>query len=116
MTLVLLLGLQAAPELVDVRKIWDKAPHNAFTDLARHKDRWWCVFREGRHHVSPDGSLRVLTSADGEAWESAALLRREGDGWAVVERDVGPCDYAWPSLFAQHPAWPPALLAYWAGL
>jgi len=78
MVIVLLMGLQAAPELVDVRKIWDRAPHNAFTDLLRHKDRWWCVFREGRAHVSPDGALRVLTSADGAAWESAALLRREG--------------------------------------
>ena len=25
------------PELVDVRKIWDQAPHNAFTDLVRHE-------------------------------------------------------------------------------
>lgn len=61
-------------KLVEVRKIWDKAPHNAFTDLVRFKDRWFCVFREGKAHVSPDGALRVLTSTDGEKWESAALL------------------------------------------
>src|SRR5436190_452762 len=64
----------AKPELVEVAKIWDKAPHSAFTDLVRHKDRWFCVFREGKGHVSPDGAVRVLTSADGKAWESAALL------------------------------------------
>jgi hypothetical protein len=61
-------------QLAGVRRIWDAAPHNAFTDLVRHQDRWWCVFREGAAHVSPDGKLRVITSADGEAWESAALI------------------------------------------
>jgi len=61
-------------ELVEVRKIWDQAPHNAFTDLIRFRDRWFCVFREGQAHVSDDGALRVITSEDGEDWTSAALL------------------------------------------
>jgi len=61
-------------KLLEVRKIWDKAPHNAFTDLVRFKEEWFCVFREGKGHVSPDGSLRVLASKDGQTWESAALL------------------------------------------
>lgn len=60
--------------LVDVNKIWDQAPHNAFTDLVRFQDRWFCVFREGKGHVSPDGALRVITSTDGQQWESAALI------------------------------------------
>lgn len=66
----------AAPEaqLIDVQKIWDKAPHNAFTDLVRHNETWFCVFREGQNHVSDDGSLRVLRSKDGETWTSAALI------------------------------------------
>jgi hypothetical protein len=64
----------APAELVEVRKLWDRAPHNAFTDLTRYKGQWFCVFREGKAHVSPDGALRVLTSPDGEAWVSAALL------------------------------------------
>lgn len=63
------------PELVDVRKIWDKAPHNAFTDLIRFDGRWICVFREGKGHVSPDGALRVIESADGVVWKSAALIQ-----------------------------------------
>ena len=62
-------------ELVETRKIWDQAPHNAFTDLVRFRDEWFCVFREGKGHVSPDGSLRVITSRDGKAWESAALIQ-----------------------------------------
>ena len=54
--------------LADVRKIWDRAPHNAFTDLVRFQDRWFCVFREGQGHVSPDGAIRVITSTDGREW------------------------------------------------
>jgi hypothetical protein len=64
----------AKAELVEVRKIWDRAPHNAFTDLIRFGDQWFCVFREGKAHVSPDGALRVITSRDGRQWSSAALL------------------------------------------
>ena len=63
--------------LVESRRIWDHAPHNAFTDLIRFRDRWFCVFREGQRHVSPDGSLRVITSVDGKKWESAALVTSE---------------------------------------
>jgi hypothetical protein len=62
------------PELVDVRKISDRANHSAFTDLVRFRDRWFLCFREGAGHVSPDGALRVLTSPDGDEWTSAALL------------------------------------------
>lgn len=78
--LVLAALLQEAPkpELVDARRIWDQAPHNAFTDLIRFKDRWLCVFREGKAHVSPDGALRVIGSADGEAWSSEALVTFDG--------------------------------------
>lgn len=64
-------------QLVDVQKIWDQAPHNAFTDLVRHQGKWFCVFREGKAHVSPDGALRVITSADGKEWKSAALIESE---------------------------------------
>jgi len=61
-------------KLIEVRRIWDKAPHNAFTDLIRFQDRWFCVFREGQDHASPDGTFRVITSADGTKWESAARI------------------------------------------
>ena len=36
----------AKPELLESRKIWDAAPHNAFTDLIWFKDAWYCCFRE----------------------------------------------------------------------
>jgi hypothetical protein len=72
-----LISLTAAgrdAELVDVRHIWGQAPHSAFTDLTRFKGRWYCAFREGSAHVSPDGAIRVLSSADGVVWVSAARL------------------------------------------
>ncbi len=66
------------PGIVSVRKIWDQAPHSAFTDLVRFKDKWFCTFREGAAHVGGDGKLRVLVSPDGEEWTSAALLAETG--------------------------------------
>lgn len=82
----LLLLLAALPvfaidvKLVDVRRIWDRAPHNAFTDLIRYRGEWFCVFREGEKHVSGDGKLRVIVSKNKRDWESAALLESpDGD-------------------------------------
>ena len=51
--------------------IWDNAPHNAFTDLIRWRDRWYCSFREGTAHSSYDGTVRLLSSTDGKTWQSA---------------------------------------------
>jgi hypothetical protein len=65
-------------EIVGVRMIWNQAPHNAFTGLVRFKDRWFCTFREGTGHAAHDGKLRIITSLDGETWESAALLAAPG--------------------------------------
>ncbi len=62
-------------KIINVQKIWDKAPHNAFTDLVFYKDKWWCVFREGENHVSSDGAIRIINSADAVSWESAALIK-----------------------------------------
>jgi hypothetical protein len=67
-------ALTVRAELVEVRKIWDQAPHNAFTDLARWQNQFYCAFREGRSHVSTDGKIRVLRSQDADTWTSAALV------------------------------------------
>ena len=64
--------------MVEARRIWDKAPHNAFTDLARFRNRWYCAFREGEGHASDDGKLRVIASDDGREWASVALMAWEG--------------------------------------
>lgn len=65
--------------IVSLEMIWDKSPHNAFTDLVRFKERWFCAFREGEGHVSHDGKIRILVSTDAKTWESAALLEAPGD-------------------------------------
>ena len=66
-----------------ITKIWDKAPHNAFTDLIKFKGRYYCAFREGTGHIpekdgSGDGEIRVLVSDDGVAWKSSVLLAKKG--------------------------------------
>lgn len=68
----------AQPEIVSVAKIWDRGPHNAFTDLIRWRDRWYCTFREADAHVGGDGKIRVLLSTDGKDWRSTALIREDG--------------------------------------
>ena len=66
-------------ELVSVTRIWDKAEYNSFTDLARFDGKWYCTFRESdAHELGRDGVIRVIVSADGRQWESAALLCQEG--------------------------------------
>ena len=81
---------KVSPTLVEVRKIWDKAPHNAFTDLVRFKDEWFCVFREGKGHVSPDGALRVIASKDGKVWRSTALLTSDDSDLRDAKINVTP--------------------------
>jgi hypothetical protein len=72
--LLLCATAMAEPQLVSVKKISDAAPHSAFTDLVYFKDRWLCTFREGKAHVSPDGAICVLESADAEKWDRVARL------------------------------------------
>ena len=66
---------------IQISKIWDKGEHNAFTDLIRFKNRFYCSFREGASHVGSkgkNGKVRILTSKDGKQWESIVLLEVDG--------------------------------------
>ena len=72
-------SVERVPGLLRVAKIWDRAPHNAFTDLIRFRDHWYCTFREGERHVyGQDGQIRIIASADGSQWHSMALLAEHG--------------------------------------
>ncbi len=74
------LARAAQPQLIDVKRIWDRGHHNAFTDLIRFKGKFYCVFREAQSHVSNDGAIRVLASKDMKSWTSAALVKHaDGD-------------------------------------
>jgi len=60
---------------ISVERIWDRAGHNAFTDLIRYESTFYCAFREGSGHVPGiDGTVRVIASDDGMNWRSIALL------------------------------------------
>jgi len=61
-----------------VKKLWDRSPHNAFTDLVTYRERLFCVFREGQSHISDEATLRILVSNDGEAWETASTVGMKG--------------------------------------
>lgn len=65
-------------QIVSIKKIWDQGNHNAFTDIIRFNNRWYCTFREADDHVGGDGRIRILISKDGEKWESAAALTEAG--------------------------------------
>ena len=55
-------GAEFAPqgEVLRIDRIWADAEHSAFTDLIRHRERWFCTFREGAKHASPDGVITSL--------------------------------------------------------
>lgn len=72
-------SLKKSNEEIEVTKIWDQGPHNAFTDLLRFNNAFYCTFREGTTHVKGwDGKARVLKSVDGKNWTSVALLEMPG--------------------------------------
>ena len=85
LSLLLLTTVLNAAEwkLISVARIWDQPKHAAFGDLIRCNDRWFAVFREGQGHAptkgkTDDGKLRVLSSNDGDKWQSEALLEEQG--------------------------------------
>lgn len=63
-------------ELLSVEKIWDQAPHNAFTDLVHYHGKWVCGFREAPAHTGgvKDSRIRIIASDDGQNWKSVATM------------------------------------------
>jgi hypothetical protein len=71
---------ETSMKIIQTSRIWDQARHNAFTDLVRFNDCFYCAFREGESHVSDDGVLRLIRSHDGKDWEPVAVMAwQEGD-------------------------------------
>lgn len=73
---------QSKEILIDVQRIWNAAPHNAFTDLIRWNDKFYCAFRTGTGHVpgatGEDGKIQVIVSEDGIKWSAAATIVEAG--------------------------------------
>jgi hypothetical protein len=65
-------------ELISVEKIWDKAPHNGFTDLTRFKNLFYCCFREGESATKGEGTIRTLISASGKTWVDNTSISEAG--------------------------------------
>lgn len=61
------------------KRIWSRAPHNAFTDLAWFQGAWWCAFRESEGHMVRDGKVRVLRSTNGVNWRTSGFFELSGD-------------------------------------
>lgn len=67
------------PLLVSCRRVWDYGDHNAFTDLLYAFGRFYLAFRESdSHEKGANGILRILVSADGNAWELGQTIEVEG--------------------------------------
>ncbi len=75
---------QKTPEqdkIISVERIWDRAGHNAFTDMVHYNGMFYCVFRESATH-KPDqnekfiinGSIRMIASEDGQNWASVTHI------------------------------------------
>ncbi len=61
-------------------RIWANAPHSAFTDLVRWQEKFYCTFREGKGHAGggDSGRIRIISSSEGERWQSVDLLKLTG--------------------------------------
>jgi len=78
-------GCLAGKPIWDLSRVRDREKTRLeFPCLIRFKGAWYCAFRVGEiHNNHPSGRGRIIRSADGEAWESVALL--EWDGGDVRE-------------------------------
>ena len=78
-------------KLLETRMIWDFDEHNAFPDLVRFNDRWFCAVREGTCHAGKrDGLVRVISSDDGVIWQSVKLFALEGSDLRDPKLSVTP--------------------------
>src|ERR1700722_11772338 len=66
------------PIVTLTQKIWDAAPHNAFTDLILFRGKWFCIFRESDSHAGHNGTLRLITTQDTIAWTSLHTWEESG--------------------------------------
>ena len=84
--LAFIVGQQyVAAEITDIEiiKVYDAAPHSAFTDLIRFNDSFYITFRTGTGHIpgkqtgEGDGEILILSSPDGKNWQLVARLAKK---------------------------------------
>ena len=68
----------------NLQRIWgDGSTHCAFTSLIEYKGKYYCAFREGFSHIfnekgEADGRIHIISSPDGDKWETAAIIAKAG--------------------------------------
>lgn len=62
----------------ETHQIWSDGHHNAFTGAAFWKGKTYVVFRNAEHHVSFDGQVKILSSADGVNFTDTATISLPG--------------------------------------
>ncbi len=72
-------GAHAEASLEWSVKVLGDGQHNAFTDLIRWHDNYYICFRHGGAHLSMDGEIRVMRSADMKTWTPCGTLDTLGD-------------------------------------
>lgn len=59
-------------------KIWDQAPHCAYTDITRFQNLFYCCFREAPAADRGEGVIRILLSSTGKTWVDQGTLSEAG--------------------------------------
>lgn len=84
--------------IIKPQRIWDislvddrKFTRLEMPDLIRFKGHWFCTFHEGEiHHAHPSGRCRLITSPDGEHWETVTLFDWEGADVREINLSITP--------------------------
>jgi len=67
---------------ITITKIWDKVPHNAYTDLIKFNGTYYCSYSEefssSGYTTEASGSIGIIRSKTGKKWERVALIQKEG--------------------------------------
>lgn len=73
---------QPKEETTDIRRIWDRGGHNAYSDITFTRLKLFIALREAPSDIptneSEFGKIRILSSTDGEYWESSAVIEIPG--------------------------------------
>ena len=68
---------------IEIVKIYDTAPHSAFTDIIRFNDSFYVTFRTATGHVpgkqtgDGDGEIPILSSKNGKNWQLVDNLSKK---------------------------------------
>lgn len=65
--------------LKEVRRVYYDGRHNAFTDIARYKKKYYVCFRNASGHIWEDGKIYVLSSQDLINWKNISVLSTDFD-------------------------------------